>query len=159
MKVPPKWLPALVTLGDYGGDWNAYVDALYQYFSADFVRSRPIYDSRPVGAIRSPISDGKVSGFWHLVSEGKDEASRLPNLRRCERIRWPRPIIEHCQSEEVKCWTNKRGGDRRVVLWLEEFDYVVILADRREYLLLWTAYYIDYNHTRKKLYKEYEASK
>ena len=153
----PAWLPDLVTLKQYGGDWNRYVEVLYRFFCKDFVNSRPTLDSRPVNHKRLPLSDGKVATFWHIISEGRTEDDRVPDLRRCERIRWPRPTIESTDADEVKCWTNRRRGETRIVLWLEKQDYVVILADRRHYVLLWTAYYVDRNHTRRKLRKEYET--
>ena len=45
---------------------------------------------------------------------------------------------------------------KRIILWLYEEDYVVILADRKKYVLLWTAYMVTYRHTKERLLKEYE---
>lgn len=87
------------------------------------------------------------------------ESERLPSLRRCERIRWPCAIITafNSQNENVKYWRNQRKNEERVVLALEDFSYVVILADRGEYVLLWTAYCVERQHQRDKLRREYEA--
>ncbi len=41
-------------------------------------------------------------------------------------------------------------------IW-EDFSYVVVLADRGEYVLLWTAYCVEQEHRRQKLRREYEA--
>ncbi len=81
----------------------------------------------------------------------------LPDLRRCERIRWPRSIIEGADTKYVKSWKNSRKGEERLVLALEDFSYVVVLADRSDYVLLWTAYCVEYEHRRRKLREEYEA--
>jgi hypothetical protein len=43
------------------------------------------------------------------------------------------------------------------VLALEDFSYVVIVADRGDYVLPWTAYYVEHSHRRNKLRKEYES--
>jgi len=150
----PGWLPPLVLLSDYEGDWETYVEAVYEYFKKDFIESSPVFETKVVGLKRLPYFKGKEYTFWHVTSEGPEDEERVPDLRRCERIRWPRPIIEH--PEQIKCWPNKHGGERRIVLWLYDHDFVVILADRKRYMLLWTAYFVDRTHTRGKLLKEYE---
>ena len=150
------WLPSLVLLRDYGGDWEQYINAVYQYFKNDFIDSKPKYDDKVVQLKRHPLFQDKEYSFWHVTSEGEEEEERTPDIRRCERIRWPRPIIEHYCNENVRCWPNKRGRDKRIVLWLFNEDYVVVLTDRKKYVLLWTAYMVSYRHTKEKLLKEYE---
>jgi hypothetical protein len=49
----------------------------------------------------------------------------------------------------------KRHEDR-IHIWLEEEDYVVVLADRGSFLLPWTAFLVTSEHNRKKLRNEYE---
>jgi hypothetical protein len=152
----PGWLPQLVLLDDYDGDWGTYIEAVYEYFRKDFIESSPVFEAKIVGLKRLPYFKGKEYAFWHVTSEGPWDEERVPNLRRCERIRWPRPLIEHPHEDQIKCWPNKHGGERRIVIWLCDHDYVVILADRKRYMLLWTAYYVDRQHTREKLLREYE---
>lgn len=156
MSKPPDWLPPLVCFEDYSGDWKQYIEAVYSYFKSDFVDTKTRFGNRPVKLKRYPLLDGKEATFWHVTSEGKDETKRVPDLRRCERIRWPRPIIGHCDDRVIKCWPNKRSRDKRIVLWFCEQDYVVVLADRKKYVLLWTAYYVSYERTRRSLMAEYE---
>jgi hypothetical protein len=151
------WLPPLVLLEDYEGEWNRYVEKVYEYFKQDFVDHKPIFRGRRLNLKRHPVSHGKEATFWHLTSEGKDEANRTPDLRRCERIRWPRPIIELADAKGVKVWASIRNNERRIHLWLESEDYLVVLADRGDYLLPWTAFLITRDHTRRKLQKDYEA--
>jgi hypothetical protein len=103
------------------------------------------------------VVKGKEATFWHIISEGEVESERLPDLRRCERIRWPRAIIDTSNFGFVKCWKTNRKGDERIALALEDFSYVVVLADRGEFVLLWTAYYVEQEHRRQKLRKEYEG--
>lgn len=159
MSNTPDWLPALVRFSEYGGDWNSYIEAVYGHFKAAFVDSTPMFLGKRVGLKRHPMLDNKEAVFWHMTSEGKEEAERTPDLRRCERVCWLRPTIEHCDDGAVRWWRNKRGGDRRVVLWLFEHDYVVVLAERGQYCLLWTAYCVSSEHTRRKLLNEYEGYK
>jgi hypothetical protein len=162
MESKPDWLPELVVIGDYQGNWEKYLEGVYEYFRKDFVDDRPNFNGVRLGLKRYPMIEGKEATFWHLISEGKYETDRLPDLRRCERIRWPRPIIETHEKEPIlKTWKNKRDGEQRICLWLSfgNEDYLVVLAKRENYLLLWTAYPIIYTHTRRKLQKEYEAFK
>jgi hypothetical protein len=155
----PDWLPSLVLFETYNGDWEQYVEALYAFFKQDFLDSLPSYQGTRLALKRHPVIEGKEATFWHLISEGKGEKERLPDLRRCERIRWPRPIIEHSKEPPIKVWENDRKGETRISLWLEEHDYLVVLAKRRGYILLWTAYLVTQAHRKVKLRKEYEASK
>jgi len=156
------WIPALIKLADYGGDWGKYLDAVYQFFKKDFVDSQPKFQGEQLSLKRHPIIEGKEATFWHMISEGKYEPDRLPDLRRCERIRWPRPIIESQEQEpRLKIWENTRDGEIRICIWLsfDTEDYLVVLAKRTGYLLFWTAYPLTRENTKRKLQKEYEAFK
>jgi hypothetical protein len=79
----------------------------------------------------------------------------LPDLRRCERIAWPRAIIERADDPVVQVWENRRGAEKRICLWLEQEEYLVVLADRGRYVLPWTAYLVTEHHRKRKLSKEY----
>jgi hypothetical protein len=159
MMPKPNWLPALVLMSDYQGNWEKYVEAIYAFFKTDFVDRETKFLSLNVRLKRYPLSQGKEATFWHLVSEGSEEDNRLPDIRRCERIRWPRPIIEHSNESVVKAWKNERRSEVRICLWLEQQEYLVVLAQRKGYVLLWTAYTVTKDHQKRKLQKEYEAYK
>jgi len=107
---------------------------------------------------RHPLVNGREATFQHLVSEGADESERMPDLRRCERIRWPRAIIDALGTHRVVAWANERRGDRRVVIALPDFTYAVILADRGDHIMLWTAYSVDAAYRRKQMRAEWERS-
>lgn len=151
-----EWLPSLIYLNDYQGDFSTYIEAVYNHFKADFIDTSVIFEGTPIRLKRHPQFQNKEYVFWHLTSEGKIEDQRTPDLRRCERIRWIRAIIDNSTDSAVRRWENQRRGDRRICLWLEEEDYLVVLAIRSGYTLLWTAYMTNRQHTRQKLRKEYE---
>ncbi len=159
MTMIPNWLPPLVLFETYGGNWDHYLEALYAFFKKDFIESLPLFRSIRLALKRHPVIQGKEATFWHLISEGKGEEERLPDLRRCERTRWPRPIIEHSEEPTIKVWENERRGEKRICLWLEQEEYLVVLAERRGYILLWTAYLVREAHRKAKLRKEYETYK
>ena len=102
------------------------------------------------------MSYGKEATFWHMIQEGEKEDERTPDFRRCERIRWPKPIIEHDSDPTIKSWRNLRKREKRICLWFDQENYLVILADRGQYILPWTAYLVEYPHQQRKLQKEYD---
>ncbi len=153
-----SWLPPLVLLEDFGGDWAEFVEALYAHYEVDFVKSRPFFRGTTLSVRRKPKVDGKDATFWHIVSEGEIEHERIPDLRRCERIRWPRPIVDNSTSSGIKCWENQRRGETRICLWFEEAEYLVVLAKRKGYVLFLTAYPVTQDHRKQKLETEYQRS-
>lgn len=155
-----SWLPGLIAFSTYDGDWNAYVEAVYAVFHRDFVVSKPRFPGKRVGLKRYPDPDGKGATFWHMVSEGRVEDERLPVLARCERIAWPRPMIDMLAAlitgdDRVRCWRQDRGRAKRIAIALTDFSYLVVLDDRGDYVLPWTAYPIDRQHQRDKLQREW----
>lgn len=157
MNDAPDWLPPLVLFNDHDGNWHIYLDAVYAWFKRDFVDSKPMFQGRRLGLKRLPVTHGKEATFWHMIQEGAVEDDRTPDFRRCERIRWPRPIIEHDANPVIKVWRNQRRGESRVCLWLEQESYLVVLADRGNYILPWTAYQVVQPHQQRKLQTEYES--
>lgn len=148
------WLPDLVL---FDGDWDLYLEKIYKYFKADFVTAKPRYQGRELALKKHPMENGKEATFWHMISEGRIESERIPDISRCERIRWPKPIIEHSDQEEIiKVWENTRRNEKRICIWLESEEYLIILADRRNYILFWTAYLVTQEHSKRKLQREYE---
>lgn len=156
---PEEWLPELVELRACGGNWQAYEEALYACFRADFIDTIPSYPDRRWAMKRHPEYKGKEATFWHIISEGDDEAARLPDLRRCERIKWPRCIIDACRSQRIRLWEQRRGSEKRIAIATPDFGYLVVLADRGSYVLLWTAFVVEREHQRRKLEREYRAWK
>ena len=152
----PEWLPSLIKLEAHGGDKASYLDAVYERFAEDFVQRKPFFRGQQLSLKRHPLSEGREATFWHMISEGSDELNRTLDSDRCERIAWVRAVIENANDPRVLVWENKRGKERRICLWLEEWEYVVILADRRGYILPWTAYTVTQPHRKRKFRKEFE---
>lgn len=157
------WLPALVLLESCGGDWHAYLELLYQLFTEDFIKSLPTWPGKRVGLKRHPLCQGKEATFWHFISEGETEAERIPDMPRCERIRWPRPTMESfaerrpLNEDRIVWWKNKRQSEERYLLALPDFSYLIVVADRGDYVLPWTQYCVNQQHRREKYRKEYNA--
>lgn len=150
-------LPPIISLEEYSGDIVNYLEAVYAIFRKDFVDSKPVYRNKKLGLKKYPLISDKEYTFYHMTHKGNIESERIPDLRRCERIAYPRPLIENSTSPSLKVWKNKRGTKVRILIFHEEESYLVILEDRGSYILPWTAYIIEYNNKKLRLLKEYEA--
>lgn len=154
-----EWLPALVLLEDSGGSWDKYFETVYTHFKADFIDNKPSYRGQKVGLKRHPLTKGKEATFWHLISEGKIESERTPDIRRCKRIRWPAQIIENSEDGRLKIWIENINNEDRIHLLCQQDKYLLVLAIRHSYILPWTAFYIEYEHQVAKKLKKYEEYK
>lgn len=161
------WLPGFVDMGDFP-DWASYEDELYRIFRETVVEGSPEFGGLPVRIRRHPMEYGREEAFWHVTCQDyAKDGQRLPDIRRCERVRWVRAFIDNCECARPEClecagmmmWSAAFGSKRRVKILLEEERYVVILEPRGEYVLLITAYYVDHDHSLRKLVKEYEREK
>lgn len=152
-------LPELITLEDHHGNFASFLDAVYSIFKHDFVDTKPIFRGTRLGLKKYPLIDGKEYSFYHFTHEGEIETNRLPDLRRMERISWPKPLITDSEHPYLKVWRNKREGRERILIFHENENYLVVLADRGDYVLPWTAYLVEKAHSKRKLLNEYEAYK
>lgn len=136
--------PALLV---FGGDWSTYEELVYQAFLETLVRADVRFQGYRVKAPYRPESRGKHFSFWHLISEApntgnRNEEDRIPDIQRCERVRWISWVIQQADAEveQFSWWENRRGRDTHVVIWAEGHDFAVILGKRSDYFVLKTAY-------------------
>ena len=157
----PLWLPDLL---DVHGDWEIVVKRLYAVFDRDLNEHELLFRGCPVWwDTGREAPEDYDAGFWHIITRGDRPEDRLFDPRRAERLAWIRPIVEHSDDPAVKTWDYpERRGRNRTYLWLEEWDYVVILefSDRLDvgpvYYLV-TAYYVEYNSKRRDLRSRYAS--
>ena len=149
-------MPALVLLQDFGGDFSQYIEAVYAIFKRDFVDSKPKWEEKRFALKKYPMEFGKEHTFYHITHEGHDEEDRIPDLRRMERIAFPRFMIDNAEHPTLKVWLKRINNSNRIHILHEQERFLVVLDIREEIFLLWTAYYLDQNHTLRKKLKEYE---
>jgi hypothetical protein len=150
-------LPNLIELDEFNGDFLKYLEAVYECFKRDFIINRPIFRGVRLGLKKYPLFQEKEATFWHMTSEGEDEANREPALRRMERIRWPAAMINKSEHPYLKVWENTRANKTNILIFHEEENYLVVLRKAKDYILPWTAYLIEYKSRKEKLLKEYEV--
>jgi hypothetical protein len=139
---------------DCGGVFQEYIDQVHSAFVTDFIYAAPKFRGLPVHVKRGLI-DGKERGFWHLTQEGPIEENRTPDLRRCERIRWIRVMLENADQKNLLVWKNQRGSATRVLIWCQASEYLVVLEERNSAYVLWTAYPVTRDSYKNKLLKEF----
>ena len=159
MTQKPDWLPDLISVD---GIWEEVLTLLYKIFRNDFMEGKPYLGSLPVWWDSRILSGEKyVEGFWHLISRNdKITKERLLDPRRAERLPWCRPTIQNKNSHEVRIFDFKEvKGKIRTYLWLEQWDYVVILEKRKQKVgtvaFLITAFYVDGNSRKANLMAKY----
>lgn len=150
-------MPNLIYLADYNNDFSAFFEAAYEIFTNAFILRPTYFNGVRVGLKKHPMVDDKECTFYHVTHCGDIEKERTPDIRRIERIRYPSFIIHNNNHSSIKVWQNRRGKDERILLFHEDENYLVVLCKRKGFLLFWTAYLIETNHTKRKLLKEYET--
>ncbi len=150
-------LPEIIEMNDFGGDFHSYNEAVYEIFKKDFVLNKPRFNGKRLGLKAHPIVDGKEYTYYHFTHSGNIENNRIPDFRRMERMGYPKPMIDKSKCKTLKVWRNKRGTKDRILILHEEEKYLVILDDRKGFILPWTAYYIENNSRLKRYLQEYKA--
>lgn len=149
-------LPARIP---HTGDDASYIAALYAVFQRDFMTHQAHFGSHPLALKHYPPVSGYPHIFYHMLTHGSDEATRTLDIPRCERLPWARPTVECAHIWGLRCWEQCRSGKSRVCVELavENGDYYYLILDvRRSYVLLWTAYYANYQHEVAKKNREYQ---
>lgn len=143
-----------------------YIDYCYSEYEGVFYQSKPAW---PIAGVRfaikrQPVTDNRCKTFWHIVSEGTVETARTLDDDRLRCVCWSRHMIDEFArihpapaSTRLVWWKNIRGGETRYLIALADFSYLVVVADRGTFVLLWTAYPITAAHTERKLRREYAA--
>lgn len=157
-----KWLPSLEPYSTEK-QWSEYEGFIYSIFYNDFIKTHPCFDNKKVNVRHHPKEYGKEEAFFHLTCQDYlKDCDRVPDFRRCERIRWVRKFIENYDCAEgceecsgIKVWDKPFKNNYRTHILFEEEKYIVVLEKRDNYCLLITAFYFNRNHTLEKKLKEY----
>lgn len=125
----PHWLPSIVTVD---GEWNHVLSILYGIFDKDIKQAKRFIQGKPVQDRRILEGEQYEEGFWHLISKDDQKTKdRLFDPRRAERLPWCGHTITNSDDSAVKVWDFKEANGRlRTYVWLEDWDYVLILEKR-----------------------------
>lgn len=160
-----SWLPPAIELEHVDGCPDRYLEALYRVFHRDFISSKPIFQGKEIKNNKYPTCPkGRHETFWHIVTgEYHNVEDRVLKTHRAKTVPWIRPIIEGVQENKTIYWKNKRNNDTHIVISLKDFSYIVVLDERIDrkygngtYLVLTSAYPVEYSSRRRKLEIEYQ---
>lgn len=156
----PDWLEPIVKLSDFNGDPNEYIEHLFSIFKRDFILNTPTFRNQKV-LFDKKDDAGKPQAFVHITTEEeKATKQRKLCLRRCERIAWIKAIIEHCDDQSVLLWEaehfGKRRTTKRIYLFLESENFLVILEEMKWGHYMITAIYVDIPNQKRKHLKSYQ---
>ena len=56
-------LPELITLSEYDGNFNLYLEAIYELFKKDFIEKQPVFQCTGVGLKKHPQRDFLAHDF------------------------------------------------------------------------------------------------
>jgi len=159
MSVAPDWLPPIISVD---GEWHSILLKLHAVFTSDFKVGKKILFKLPVWWDQRVIDGDYEEGFWHLITrEDYQKGERLFDPRRAERLPWCGPTISNASDKEIRVWESAESKHRnRLYLWLEHWDYVIVLEKRTfrigDVYFLITAYYVDGTYNRNKLRKKFD---
>ena len=138
-------------------NYEEYENDIYAAYQSTFESQEFSWGEKPIRQKKHPMFKGKSGTFWHIISSGDSEESRIPDFRRYERVTWPAYILSYCKDncDKILVWKNQRKNKTRILLWCQDIDYLVVLDERKDFCLFWTAYPTTYSHTKEKLMKEY----
>jgi hypothetical protein len=146
MSDAPSFLPPILNLD---GDWDTILARLYSVFDADFKKSQAYHRGIKViynGMIKAD-GLGKEEGFWHVVGRlDNNTGERLIDYPRAKRLPWAKPLMESRERPEIKVWQYREGtADMgvRTYLWLEDFNYALILQRKKDVFYWITAFYVE----------------
>lgn len=142
----PSFLPPMLNLD---GDWDNILARLYSVFKRDFKESHTYHRGIKViynGTVKAD-GLGKEEGFWHVVSRLDDNiGDRLIDYPRAKRLPWAKPLMESPEMPGIKIWQYQEGtADKglRAYIWLEEYNYALILQRKKKVFYWITAFYVE----------------
>lgn len=144
--------PSLIQLVEFPGDdfitrWPHFIEHIYRRYLATVAFGKLTFRGRKVNCQFRPESHGKHYAFWHMMQEGscgRSEDDRTPDPERCRRVEWISWVIQNAETHAgIRVFRQAdRRGEKSWALWFHEFDYAVILWERKDYFLLKTAFLV-----------------
>lgn len=155
MHPSPAWLPRKYNTN---GVWEEILEGLYHIFHNDFIKEKCYFDRHEINFDKRKIDSPYEEGFWHVISKtNKSTGMREPDFPRAQKLPWCKPCIENHKDQNIKCWDYEEGNGRfRTYIWLENFDYVVIIEKKRRVAFLVTAFHVSGSSMRRNLDEKYK---
>ncbi|MDO8950567.1 MAG: hypothetical protein Q8S43_07800 [Actinomycetota bacterium] len=146
----PADLPGFINIAGHCRD---VADRMYGQFETDFKQSQVEHRGIPVHHDRKAGNLGYEDGFWHMITrEDKSRGNRrFFEGKRAAKLPWAKELLQCAAHPRIRTWDYDSGRKRkgvRTYVWLEDWDYVVILKRIGRPYMLVTAYDVDDANTR-----------
>lgn len=159
----PEWLdPPLDVNGLNINQTYNYLYSVYNQTLSDI--DNIVVDGKHVSIDRSKSEEDPEyeRAFIHFITRKRGEgrkAIRSYDEERARKIHWIKPLLLHYRDEAVKSFWAKGPKENSLYIWLEEFDYLLVLKDVKSaryngFRMVITAYSVD-PETKQSLYKKY----
>lgn len=148
----PDWLESPLNVD--GLNINQTYDFLYSVYNQTLSNiDKIIVDGKNITIDRgeSKESPGYERAFIHFITRSRGKgpnAIRSYDEARAIKIHWIKPLLIHYKDEMVKSFWAKGPKENSLYIWLEDFDYLLILKDIKskkfnELRMVVTAYSVD----------------
>lgn len=144
----PDWLPNKLSIAGMSLK-QSYAD-LHEIFLRDLSDlSGIIVDGKSVciDMVKDKVYTDYERGFLHFVTRENGD-QRIIDFARAERLNWILPILTHYLEPEVAAFWHTGPKDDALYLWLQNFDFLVILKNQksakyRNSRIMVTSYHVD----------------
>lgn len=143
-------------------DYNKYLEyeeRIYQIFLEDYVKTKNNFLGKRLGVRKDPKLNNKYNGFVHYIC-GHD--MKYPDFKRCARIKWGKRIVDLISEDinNIKKYNMKvYYKDKRYHVLLEAERFLLVIEEKKDYMMLVTGIYLDNNHSLRKKQKDYKQFK
>lgn len=147
-----------ILLTDFDGVYNDFEDSVFNAFTSAYIDNDVYFNGERLIFKSFPIEEGKPEAFWHMTSTNH-MGIRYPDLRRYETVLWTKHILGICFFNKNKCnkaWRKRYKSKHRILILCEELQYIIVLEERKGYLLFITSYPVSARKIDKFL-DEYES--
>ena len=147
---------------DKSTDLHIFLNKILAIFTSDFWWNNVFFWEQKIGLRRRPYwnIDGKSYEwtFHHIVTkEDNFSTGRIFCESRAVRIRFPKHYINSIAWLNI--WSKKKKGDLKYYISDSAFDYLVVLSQRKGYVVLISAFPLDSNTYKSKMKQEFTQNK
>ncbi len=144
----------LIKYDNFNGDFDKYYNTIVEIFNNTFSKQHYLFGKS--------IKDN--DRLWHIISDGKEEDSRLINFTRAQYINL---LISMLTQQECKSSCGKfhyyeklhqKSGKRsiRAYLYCPTYRYLIVLEKKNYIYGVITAFPVDTNHKHNKILEDIE---
>lgn len=161
--------PLLYTYEFDINDWVNEYNKLYDEYKKEYANAGLSFKELPIRFKKNPQIKAKDNSFYHMTTDHDEpitsDEERVPSTKRIRFFYYPKIMLNNynctlnCPDcSGMKVWFQKDRGVTKAYIYFDEIKYVVILEYRRKYFLFKTAYYVNFERSRKLFLESYKKN-